>query len=77
MSKTGKGVILLAVGIIGLIVVYSFRPPSGFGELLIRAGSGRDFFLHEPVYLTFMAIATLTSLVGGIFLFQGLKKEGD
>ena len=46
-----KGIVLLVVGIVGLIFVYSLRPPSGFGDALMMAVQGRNFYLKEPVYL--------------------------
>jgi hypothetical protein len=41
---------LIGIGLVGLILVYSFRPPAGFMDAMNIAASGRDFYLREPVY---------------------------
>ena len=70
-----KGIILLVVGIIGLIVVYSLRPPSGFGDALMMMGQGRNFYLKEPVYLMLMALSGVISLFGVINIVKASSKQ--
>lgn len=70
-----KGIILLVIGGIGLIFVYSLRPPSGFGDALMMMGQGKEFFLKEPVYLTLMALSGIISLFGVIYIVKGMSKE--
>ena len=41
MNKTAIGIVLLVFGVIGLVAVYSMRPPSGFGDALMMIGQGR------------------------------------
>ena len=70
-----KGIILLVIGGIGLIFVYSLRPPSGFGDALMMMGQGKEFFLKEPVYITLMALSGIISLFGVIYIVKGMSKE--
>ena len=70
-----KGIFLLIVGIAALIFVYSFRPPSGLGDAFMMMGQGRDAFLKEPAYLGLMAISSIVSLFGVIFIVKGMKKS--
>jgi uncharacterized membrane protein len=69
------GIVLLAVGIVGLIFVYSQRPPSDFGEALMMLGQGRDFYLKEPVYLTLMALFGVISVIGVINIVKALNEQ--
>ena len=48
MNTQTVGIVMLVVGIIGLVGVYSMRPPSGFGEALMMMGQGRQFFIRAP-----------------------------
>jgi hypothetical protein len=50
MSKATLGAIQTVVGILGLAVVYSVRPPSGFGEALMMLGQGKHQYIKEPLY---------------------------
>ncbi|MFC1888890.1 hypothetical protein ACFL4G_03950 [Thermodesulfobacteriota bacterium] len=72
-----KGIGLLIVGVLGLIGVYSIRPPSGFGEALLMVGQGKDFYLKEPLYLILMAISGLITVFGLILTVKGLDKTKD
>ena len=71
-----KGIILLAVGIIALISVYSVRPPSGFGDAIMMMGQGKSFFLKEPVYLVLMAISGFILLFGVIHIVKASRSSG-
>lgn len=76
MEKTvKKGILLLVLGVLGLIFVYSLRPPSGFGDALMMMGQGRDFYLKEPIYLALMALSGGVSLFGIINIFKAMNKE--
>jgi len=59
-----KGVFLLIIGVIAMFAVYSFRPPSGFGDAMMMMGSGRNYYLKEPIYLGLMAISVICSVLG-------------
>lgn len=62
-----KGTFQCILGVVGLILAYSFRPPSGFGEAIMMMGSGRDFYLKEPVYYLLM-------IGSAILLYLGINK---
>ena len=72
-----KGVILLIVGVVALIAVYSVRPPSGFGDAMMMMGQGKEFYLKEPVYLGLMAISGIISVLGLVFIVKGMNKGKD
>jgi len=74
MTNMTKGVILLIVGVVALIAVYSVRPPSGLGDALMLMGQGRDFFLKGPVYLGLMAISGIISVFGLVFIVKDMNK---
>jgi len=59
-----KGIILSVIGVIGLAVVYSYRPPTGITEAFMMMGQGKDWFLKEPIYITLMAIFGLLTFFG-------------
>ncbi len=42
-----KDIILLVIGVIGLIAVYSLRPPSGLGEELMMMGAVQRYSNSE------------------------------
>ncbi|MCL6106184.1 MAG: hypothetical protein M1309_02385 [Actinobacteria bacterium] len=67
-----KGVILLVIGAIGLIAVYSVRPPSGLGDELMMVEQGRNFYLKEPVYLSLMALSGVILFFGVISIFKSV-----
>jgi hypothetical protein len=58
----------LIIGVIGLALVYSVRPPSGMGEAFMMLGQGRNWYLKEPIYLTLMVAFGLLALFGLISL---------
>lgn len=61
--------LMVAIGIMGLVFVYSLRPPSGFGDAFVRASQGQNFFFKEPVYylgLIVFAILTAFGLIKAI-----------
>ncbi len=59
-----KGIILIISGVVGVCIVYSFRPPSGFGDAIMMLGNGRNYYLKEPVYLGLMAVSVIASVIG-------------
>jgi len=75
MSKTTIGVILLVVGVIGLVAVYSMRPPSSFGDAIMILGQGRKFFIKEPLYQIFMSIFGLLSVFGIIKIVRAMNSD--
>lgn len=73
MRKTTIGVVLLIVGVIGLVAVYSMRPPSGLSEALMMMAEGRQNFIKEPFYQIFMAISGSISLFGMLQIIAGVS----
>lgn len=69
-SKTGSYT-LIAVGALGLLVVQSLRPPSDFGDAVMRAAQGQQFFLKEPVYLLGLLVFTAFFVSGIVKLVRG------
>lgn len=62
-TKTG-GTVMLVIGIIGLVAVYSMRPPSGFGEAIMMMGQGRQSFIREPLYQILLAASAIVAVFG-------------
>ena len=77
MNKTTQGTILLIIGIIVLVVVYSMRPPSGLGESFMNMWQGKQYFIKEPVYQILLAIGGIISVLGFIQIFIGLRSKKD
>jgi uncharacterized membrane protein len=69
----------LIVGILGLVIVYSYRPPSGLGDALMMMGEGRNFYLKEPVYFFLMAVFAIVAILGVVDLVRanGQKPVGQ
>lgn len=63
--------IRLIIGIIGMILTYSFRPPQGLGDAIGMLAQGRNFYLREPVFLALMAFFGLLALFGFISMVRG------
>jgi Trk-type K+ transport system membrane component len=74
MNKTIIGIILIIIGAIGFVIIYSVRPPSGFGEALTMMGQGRQIFIREPYYQIFFTISGLLTLFGIILTAVGLMQ---
>ena len=62
MKATGW--ILLIVGVVGLIVVYTYRPPSGIGQAFLRLTQGQNFFFKEPLYEILLGLFGIVSILG-------------
>ena len=60
------GIVMLVVGVFGLVVVYSMRHPSGFGDAMMMMGQGRCF-IRAPLYQLLLAVL-------GIICFFGVRK---
>jgi multisubunit Na+/H+ antiporter MnhB subunit len=77
MNKTTQGAILLIIGIIVLVAVYSMRPPSGFGESFMNMWQGKQFYIKEPFYQILLAVGGIISVLGFIQIFIGLRSKKD
>ena len=62
---------ILAVGVIGLVVTWFYRPSTDVSEALLRLGQGRDFQFAEPVFLTLLAVFSLLTI---FFLVKILRR---
>jgi hypothetical protein len=74
--KTLSAIGLLAVGIAGLVVVYSMRPPDGIMDALGMMVQGRQRYLHAPYYQLLMALCGFLTLAGGIVVLRRLTSDG-
>ena len=52
------------VGVVGLIVVYTYRPPSGIGQAVLRFAQGNNFYFRTPVYEILLAFFVITLIYG-------------
>lgn len=77
MNTKTLGIIMLIIGVIGLVGVYSLRPPSGFGEALMMMGQGRQFFIKEPLYQILLVVFVIISVFGLLKIVKGQKKSKD
>ena len=68
------GIVMLVIGVIGLVGVYSVRPPSGFGDAIMMMGQGRGC-IRDPFYQIFMAVFGLISFFGVLKIVKD-QKEG-
>lgn len=64
MNTKTVGMVMLVIGIIGLVAVYSMRPPSGFGEAIMMMGQGRQSFIREPLYQILLAVSAIVAVFG-------------
>ena len=65
MNKKTKGIVSAVVGVIALAVVYSMRPPSGFGDAVMMMAQGKNYFIKEPLYQILFGISAIVSGYGG------------
>lgn len=72
-----RGVILLIAGVVGLVTVYSMRPPSGLGDAFMMMGQGRQTYLKEPVYFGLMAISGIIAILGIVSIVKDKDKEKE
>jgi len=70
MNKKTKGVVLAVVGVIALAIVYSMRPPSGFGDAVLMMTQGRNSYIKEPLYQILFGISALVSGYGGWMAYK-------
>ena len=63
--------IRLIIGVIGMILTYSYRPPQGIGDAVGMLVQGRKFYLREPAFLGLMALFGLLALFGFISMVRG------
>jgi hypothetical protein len=74
--KTSSAIGLLAVGVVGLIVVYSMRPPDGIMDALGMLVQGKQRYIHAPLYQLLMALFAFLALAGGIVVLRRLTGDG-
>ena len=71
MKATGW--VILIIGLVGLILVYSYRPPSGIGQAFIMLAQGQNFHFKSPVYEILLGIFGII-LIFGIWTVVKNKK---
>lgn len=71
------GIVMIAVGIIGLVGVHYMRPPSGFGDAMMMMGQGRQGFIREPFYQIYLAGFGITSFFGVLKIVKGQKESKE
>lgn len=75
MNKKIGGMAMLVIGVIGLAIVYSMRPPSGFGEAIMMMGQGKQYFIREPLYYILLAVSGLVAFFGVLKLIKANKEN--
>jgi len=60
------------VGVIGLSIVYSFRPPSGFLDGFSMLARGKTHYLNGPYYYVLMGLFGICALFGLLITGKGL-----
>jgi hypothetical protein len=63
--------IKLLIGVVGLVLTYSNRPPSGFGDAFMMWASGRESYLNEPTYFLLMACFGVMAFLGAVEVVKG------
>lgn len=71
MKPATTGIVLGVIGIVGLVVVYSLRPPSGFGDALMMMAQGKEFFISEPYYQLLLGACVVLTGFGAVKLLKG------
>ena len=56
--------IRLIIGVIGMVITYHYRPPSGIGDAFGMLLNGRNIYLKEPVFLALITVFGLLTLFG-------------
>lgn len=75
MNTKISGMVMLIIGVIGIAIVYSMRPPSGFSEALMMLGQGRQFFIKEPLYQILLAVSGLVAFFGLLRVIKANKEN--
>lgn len=70
MKLTASNIAIIAVGLVGLIVVYSLRAPSNFSDAFGAMARGQQFFLREPVYYIGLLIFGALTAWGAMRVFR-------
>jgi hypothetical protein len=66
LMKLARALVLVGVGVLGLLVVYSMRPPAGFIDALGMMSQGRSHFVREPLYQILLGCSGLVTLIGSV-----------
>ena len=67
--------IRLIIGVIGMIITYHYRPPSGIGDAFGMLLNGRDFYLKEPVFLALMSVFGLLTFFGMVAVIKSNRRQ--
>ena len=77
MDTKTVGIVMLVIGVIGLVSVYSMRPPSWFGDAIMMMGQGRQGFIREPFYQIYLAVFGIISFFGVLKIVKGQKESKE
>lgn len=67
-----KGLILLAIGVIGASFVYSLRPPDGLGDAIMMLAQGKEGYIEKPVFIALMSLFILIGITGLALYLKGI-----
>jgi hypothetical protein len=73
-GSMASGLILLAIGVVGLFLVYSHRPPRGFMEAMGMMMEGRQKYLKSPLYEIGLGVFGILSVFGAFRSFKAASK---
>ncbi len=73
--RVAGALILIALGLALATFCYSLRPPSGLGDVINIAVSGRGSYLKEPIYYSGLAVGGFLVLSGLVVAFGGRKRQ--
>ena len=76
MEKRFAGWLLFVGGVIGLFVVYSMRPPQGFGDAYHMVVSGRDNYIKEPLYSWLLIAGFAAAVIGAALTAYDFMRRG-
>jgi len=65
MDNQTKGIALIVVALVIAVTVYALRPPSGFGDAMMRVSQNPNaLFLKPPVYYAGLVVAAIIAVFG-------------
>lgn len=65
MDNKTKGIALIIGALVLAVIVYALRPPSGFGEAMMRVSQNPNaVFLKPPIYYSGLILSAIIALFG-------------
>jgi hypothetical protein len=75
MEKNIAGWFLMIGGLICLFIIYTMRPPQGFGDAFNMLISGKQNYIREPLYSWLLIIFFAATILGGALLLRDFMKK--